>query len=80
MKGLKIIAALSFIMMFYPIVAVPGVWKEWTIAVLSAIIFILSMLLVYVFSQSEKQESDFFEDKETQKESEYKTERTNVSK
>ena len=55
MKGLKIIATLSFLMIFYPIVAVPGVWKEWTVAIVSGIIFILSLLLIFIFAHNDKQ-------------------------
>ncbi len=51
MKGLKVIAAISFVLTLYPILAIPAKFKEWIFAFLSLFIFIISLTLLYVFSE-----------------------------
>ncbi len=57
MKGLKIIAALSFILIFYPILAVPVKYKEWMAAIFAFVIFAVSLALIYIFSEDEMEAS-----------------------
>ena len=48
MKMLKTIALISFILVFYPIFALPLAFKEWAVAVLALVIFVLSSTLIYI--------------------------------
>ncbi len=57
MKGLKIIAALSFVLVFYPILAVPVKYKEWIAAALAFSILLVSLALIYIFSEEDMEAS-----------------------
>ena len=60
MKGLKIISVLSFILIFYPAIAIPIKYKEWFVAVFSFLIFVISLALLYILKSEETDPS--FED------------------
>ncbi len=57
MKALKIIAYLSFVLIFYPAIALPLQYKEWMVAVMSFIIFILALIVIYILKSEEAEPS-----------------------
>ncbi len=57
MKALKIIAFLSFVLIFYPAIALPLQYKEWMVAVMSFFIFIFALIMIYILKSKEAEPS-----------------------
>jgi len=57
MKGLKVIAVISFVLTLYPILAIPVKFKEWLFAILAFFIFLISLALLYIFSEDKLEKS-----------------------